>query len=73
MITAVSLTRRYSGFTAADTMGLPRKRVEELLELVSLTPTEARRRVRNYSLGMRQRLGMFLSLTADTQREGVAA
>src|ERR671921_2340543 len=41
---------------AADTMGLPRRRVDEMLELVSLTPSEAKRRVRNYSLGMRQRL-----------------
>ncbi|HWM74181.1 MAG TPA: ATP-binding cassette domain-containing protein, partial [Nocardioides sp.] len=41
---------------AAATMGLPGSRVDEMLELVSLTPTEAKRRVRNYSLGMRQRL-----------------
>src|SRR5687767_4532864 len=39
---------------AATTMGLPGSRVDEMLELVSLTPTEAKRRVRNYSLGMRQ-------------------
>src|SRR5215211_3065295 len=31
-------------------MGLPRHRVEEMLELVSLTESEAGRRVRNYSL-----------------------
>src|ERR1700750_3511903 len=37
----------------SDTMGLPRYRVAEMLELVSLTPTEAKRRVRNYSLGIR--------------------
>ena len=41
----------------AETMGLPRRRVDEMLELVSLTPAEAKRRVKNYSLGMRQRLG----------------
>jgi ABC-2 type transport system ATP-binding protein len=50
---------------AADTMGLPRKRVDEMLELVSLTPTEAKRRVRHYSLGMRQRLGIATALLGD--------
>src|SRR3954447_17126822 len=41
---------------AALTMGLPMSKVDEMLETVSLTPKEAERRVRNYSLGMRQRL-----------------
>src|SRR5689334_24618630 len=40
---------------AAQTMGLPRSRVEDMLTRVSLTDTEADRRVRDYSLGMRQR------------------
>ena len=49
----------------ATTMGLPRARVDEMLELVSLTPKEAGRRVRNYSLGMRQRLGIAHALLGD--------
>jgi ABC-2 type transport system ATP-binding protein len=50
---------------AQQFMGLPRNRVEEMLEVVSLTPTEASRRVGNYSLGMRQRLGIATALIGD--------
>ncbi len=49
----------------AKTMGLPMSRVEEMLALVSLDETEAKRRVRNYSLGMRQRLGIAHALLGD--------
>ncbi|MFC7495325.1 MULTISPECIES: ABC transporter ATP-binding protein [unclassified Nocardioides] len=52
---------------AARTMGLPTRRVDEMLELVSLTPTEAGRRVRNYSLGMRQRLGIATALLGEPE------
>ena len=50
---------------AQRTMGLPRTRVEEMLELVSLTDKESARRVRHYSLGMRQRLGIATALIGD--------
>ncbi|MEO3791769.1 ATP-binding cassette domain-containing protein [Nonomuraea sp. B10E15] len=39
-------------------LGLPRSRVDEVLELVGLTGKEGRRAVGGYSLGMRQRLGI---------------
>jgi len=47
---------------AQQIMGVPGSRVAELIDLVSLTPTEADRRVGNYSLGMRQRLGIAAAL-----------
>ena len=49
----------------ARTMGLPASRVDEMIELVSLTPQEAMRRLRNYSLGMKQRLGIAHALLGD--------
>jgi ABC-2 type transport system ATP-binding protein len=60
-------TGRETLSVAAQLMGLPRPRVEEMLDLVSLTPTEAGRRVRDYSLGMRQRLGIAAALIGDPQ------
>ncbi|MBK7623604.1 MAG: ATP-binding cassette domain-containing protein [Kineosporiaceae bacterium] len=47
--------------------GRPHARVEELLEVVGLSPAESRRRLRHYSLGMRQRLGIAQALVGDPQ------
>jgi ABC-2 type transport system ATP-binding protein len=46
--------------------GLPLRRVEEVLELVELSGS-AGRRVRTYSLGMRQRLGLAAALLGDPE------
>ncbi|AGZ42657.1 ABC transporter ATP-binding protein [Actinoplanes friuliensis] len=50
---------------AALTMGIDRRRVDESLDRVGLNKTAAKRRVKAYSLGMRQRLGLAYALLGD--------
>ena len=50
----------------AAAAGLPASRVDEVLALVELSAA-AKRRVKGYSLGMRQRLGLATALLADPE------
>jgi ABC-2 type transport system ATP-binding protein len=52
---------------SAKLMGVPEKRGDELLGLVGLDRSAARKRVRQYSLGMRQRLGLAHALLGDPE------
>ena len=52
---------------AQRTMGLPARRVDDVLDMVGLSSSEATRRLRDYSLGMRQRLGLAHALLGDPE------
>jgi ABC-2 type transport system ATP-binding protein len=52
---------------SAQTMGVPERRADDLLPLVGLDRSAARKRVRQYSLGMRQRLGLAHAMLGDPE------
>jgi ABC-2 type transport system ATP-binding protein len=60
------LTGRQNLDVVATAAGIPRSRVQEVLELVGLADA-AHRRAKQYSMGMRQRLSLGAALLGDPQ------
>jgi ABC-2 type transport system ATP-binding protein len=58
-------TGRETLMLSAMAMGVAYSRVDEMLTAVGLDGVESKRRVRNYSLGMRQRLGIANALLGE--------
>ena len=52
---------------SAQVMGVDERRVDAMLDLVGLDGAAARKRVREYSLGMRQRLGIAHALLGEPE------
>jgi ABC-2 type transport system ATP-binding protein len=52
---------------AGQVLGVDKRKIRTLLQQVGLPPEAAKRRVGNYSLGMRQRLGLATALLGDPQ------
>ncbi|WP_448612716.1 ABC transporter ATP-binding protein [Modestobacter sp. URMC 112] len=60
-------TGRETLLLSAMLLGVDRRRVDEVLELVGLAGRPAGKRVGQYSLGMRQRLGLATALLGDPE------
>lgn len=61
-----ALSGRTNLTVAADTLGFGHERIEELLEFVGLT-SDAKRRIGEYSKGMRQRLALAAAMLGDPE------
>jgi len=70
MIEMPSLYEHLTGFDnlkiTSKIKGIPIKRIDEVLAIVKLT-NDAKTRVKEYSLGMKQRLGLALALLSEPQ------